>query len=943
MDIYRSEPMVYMQFVFPRDAAYASMKELGEAGSVHFKDLNPNVNQGKREYSGEIRRCNELKRSIRFFHSQLEKMKIVPDDTPLTQELSSTELGPMFEELETDLKHLIQGEDDLNRHRIELIEMRHVLSIGSKFFEKTMGQASTTIASATSFPSNEIADDKELKGPDIDKPINPGSLMYSAGIISQSKMEMFYRMIFVALRGNVLVESEEVPVQLVDLTTQQPERKRVFMLFYSGEHARNKIMRICSSFGASVYPFPSSPSEHLQQIAQIDERLQTLQAVQERSAEQMQQRMLEIKAHFNQWRLFVAREKAIYSTLNLFASDRFAGCVVGEGWVAEREVEKVHMRLAAASTQAQSQIAAMAHVIPTKRTPPTKIRSTKFTSAFQAMVDAYGTAHYREVNPALFCLFTFPFLFGVMFGDFGHGILLALVGLVFCVFEKRLSKGLNDLIEYLYIGRYMILIMGLFAAYCGLLYNECFSLSMNLFGSRYKCVEVEENHRTETVCHFIEGRTTYPFGVDPIWRQSTNNLVYTNSMKMKMSVILGVCHMTLGLFLSLFNHINKHSLVDVICTFIPQFLLLMSLFGYMSFMIIYKWMTPVEGHAKPMLIRTMINMFLAIGQKISDEERLFEGQEKVQLILVIVAIASIVWLLVPKPIVRIVQHAMEERKEKKEKETPQTSSSSSSSSSPSSSPSSSSSSSLSHSTPPRPIHRSQSSITPVEGGKMADDGEFNQYFHPNGSQKRLEQLNQGVNSNSSSSNSSSNSSSSTSINSSDLAKTEAVDVADRKIGSSEKNGMENRAQIMEGEGNDDEEEEEEEFSIGEMCVHQLIDVIEYVLGCVSNTASYLRLWALSLAHGELAEVFFNYLILVIGKLIPVFGLLIGTAAWIGATVGILLAMEGLSAFLHCLRLHWVEFQNKFYAADGHPFLPLSFKVVDAEATSTDMGNETREY
>lgn len=226
---------------------------------------------------------------------------------------------------------------------------------------------------------------------------------------------------------------------------------------------------------------------------------------------------------------------------------------------------------------------------------------------------------------------------------------------------------------------------------------------------------------------------------------------------------------------------------------------------------------------------------------------------------------------------------------------------------------------------------------------MADDGEFNQYFHPNGSQKRLEQLNQGVNSNSSSSNSSSNSSSSTSINSSDLAKTEAVDVADRKIGSSEKNGMENRAQIMEGEGNDDEEEEEEEFSIGEMCVHQLIDVIEYVLGCVSNTASYLRLWALSLAHGELAEVFFNYLILVIGKLIPVFGLLIGTAAWIGATVGILLAMEGLSAFLHCLRLHWVEFQNKFYAADGHPFLPLSFKVVDAEATSTDMGNETREY
>merc|ERR1712146_575127 len=126
----------------------------------------------------------------------------------------------------------------------------------------------------------------------------------------------------------------------------------------------------------------------------------------------------------------------------------------------------------------------------------------------------------------------------------------------------------------------------------------------------------------------------------------------------------------------------------------------------------------------------------------------------------------------------------------------------------------------------------------------------------------------------------------------------------------------------------------EEFEFGEIFIHQIIETIEYVLGTVSHTASYLRIWALSLAHQQLSEVFFQKTLGMALAISPPFNglaLYAGFTVWFAITFAVLLGMDVLECFLHTLRLHWVEFDSKFFKAGGKPFEPYNVKeVLEAE-------------
>ncbi len=250
----------------------------------------------------------------------------------------------------------------------------------------------------------------------------------------------------------------------------------------------------------------------------------------------------------------------------------------------------------------QRGLVASLQALATDAEPPTYFRLNEFTAVFQEIVNTYGVPRYREVNPALFTIVTFPFLFGVMYGDILHGGILFLVGCALCFFAPRLKAAAADSegAAMMYNARYLLTLMGLFAFYVGWIYNDFASIPVNL-GSKYAYVANNgtvvtpgavppscwsaANYSIHEACRPGGVDSVYNFGLDPIWHGTSSQLAYTNSLKMKIAVSLGVVQMTFGIILSAFNHVYFDDYLSIYTEFVPQMLFMMSLFGYMILMV----------------------------------------------------------------------------------------------------------------------------------------------------------------------------------------------------------------------------------------------------------------------------------------------------------------------------------------------------------------------
>ena len=494
--------------------------------------MNASTNAFQRTFVNEVKRINDLERKLSKFRfkigfaiAQAEKVKIqVKPSDPLAPYAASRsqaavdQLDSTLTALESRLLQMNSSEESLNRKFLELSELRHVLRETATFFN-----TSDRINEQYNTEESQFLNDTTSTGylnpvsPTSSDPVIVGmganiGIGFVAGVIPRSRVSIFERVLFRALRGNMLMNHAEIQDVIMDPNSDSETLKDVFIVFAHGDQLLSKIRKISESMGATLYHVDENADKRRESALEVMARIEDLEHVLENTRATKRDELSNVADDLQPWQVLLTKEKAIYHAMNKMSFDTSRKALIAEGWCPTSKLGTVQYSLRSVTDRTGSTIPPILNEIVSTKTPPTSQKTNRVTKGFQNIVDAYGVAKYGEVNPGLFTIITFPFLFAVMFGDFGHGI-IASIGAIFIVAnEEKLSKIKDEIWQMFFSGRYLLLLMSFFSIFTGLVYNDIFSVSTSLMGP--SGWEFEKNNDTNRWV----GKNVhmYGFGIDPV-------------------------------------------------------------------------------------------------------------------------------------------------------------------------------------------------------------------------------------------------------------------------------------------------------------------------------------------------------------------------------------------------------------------------------------------
>lgn len=96
--------------------------------------------------------------------------------------------------------------------------------------------------------------------------------------------------------------------------------------------------------------------------------------------------------------------------------------------------------------------------------------------------------------------------------------------------------------------------------------------------------------------------------LQPQWGVAENGLNFENSLKMKISMMVALLHISFGLGLKMLNEYKRNQLALLAYDSLPKMLLLLTTVGYLNYLVVVKWLTDYSGKEAfaPSVINTIL-------------------------------------------------------------------------------------------------------------------------------------------------------------------------------------------------------------------------------------------------------------------------------------------------------------------------------------------------